>query len=226
MSFGDKFQKFKTAGLQAVGKAEKTSEGDEFAAMINLMKETKTEVTAFYDAAKKYYKNQQEAGEAMEKLSGAMQRLQFSDSKAKSVMIEAVPMVSKSATGTTEYLNSFKTSIMDVLNNVLEIQYKQAEKSWKAVEDTRLEFDSSSARFKSILENKKSTQEDIDRAKQRADDSEAAYNRAKEDCVTNCQELANAKNAIVTKLSDFANQLGTFGAVYCENAQAFLTTQQ
>lgn len=27
MSFGDKFQKFKTAGLQAVGKAEKTSEG-------------------------------------------------------------------------------------------------------------------------------------------------------------------------------------------------------
>ena len=135
-------------------------------------------------------------------------------------MLEAVPMYSKSASAEQEYLNQFKVNVVDCLHSMIDIQVKNAEKAWKAVEDARLTYDASSSKFKSTLENtKKSTQEDIDRAKQKADDAEAQYTKAKEACTEACKELQTHKDQFaLSKISTLAQQLGEAGASKCTNA--------
>ena len=49
------FANFKQFTLQSIGKAEKTQEEPEFQEMIKVMKETKAELTAIHDAAKKFH---------------------------------------------------------------------------------------------------------------------------------------------------------------------------
>eukprot|EP00461_Guttulinopsis_vulgaris_P000160 UN00160 len=228
MSFGDKFAKFKTFSMQAVGKAEKSSEGEEFAAMITIMKETKTELNTFLEAAKKFYKSQQDAADQLEKMSGAMQKLQFADASAKASSVEAVSMTSKCASGVVEFANTFKVNVVDVIAAILDTQLKQAEKAWSRVEDTRLDFDAASAKFKSTLENtKKATQDEIDRAKQKADDAEASYNQAKEQCIEACAALAKAKESFAQeKLPVLANCIGEAGASWCSSAQTYIESTQ
>eukprot|EP00461_Guttulinopsis_vulgaris_P009462 UN09530 len=151
MSFGDKFSKFKTATLQSVGKAEKTSEGEEFAAMITTMKDTKNQLTDLYDGSKKFYKNYQDAMESLEKLAGCTQKAQLPSSTG----IPAVSMLSTSATGGKDFCNVFKVHIIDTLDAILTVQYKQADKAWGKVESTRLEMDAATNRYRSALDDKR-----------------------------------------------------------------------
>lgn len=218
------FAKWTQFAKQTVGAAEKTAEPAEFQEMIKVMKESKKELEGIYDAAKKYHTKAQEAADAMEKFSGTLSKFNSADPTARANLLEAVPMYSKSASAEQEFLNQFKINVVDVLHSMLEIQVKQAEKAYKNLEDARLIYDAAQGKFKSTLENtKKSTQEDIDRAKQKADDAEAAYEKAKEQCVTTCTELQNAKDQFgVSKVSVLANDLGQASAAKCTNATACL----
>jgi myosin heavy subunit len=214
------FANFKQFALQSVGKAEKTQEEPEFLEMIKVMKETKAELTAIHDAAKKYHSEQQRAADLMEKFSGSLSKFTSTDSSARSNLLEAVPLMSKSATAETEWLNQFKVNVVDTVNSILEIQVKACEKAWKHVEEARLTYDAMSSKFKSTLENtKKSTQEDIDRAKQKADDAEQQYQKAKETCTEACRELQTHKDQFaLSKISTLAQALGEASAAKCTNA--------
>lgn len=218
------FANFKQFALQSVGKAEKTQESADFQEMIKVMKETKTELAAIHDSAKKFHKQQQEAADTLEKFSGSLSKYTSTDASSRANLLEAVPMYSKAASAQQEFLNQFKLNVVDTLNSILEIQVKAAEKSWKAVEDARLSYDAMSHKFKSTLENtKKSTQEDIDRAKQKADDAEQQYEKAKEACTDACKELQTQKDQFaLSKISDLAQSLGELGAALCTGATSCL----
>ena len=188
------------------------------------MKATEMEITHRLDAAKKYHKRQTEAAEDLEKFSGALSKCTSPESSARGNMLEAVPLTSKSSSASIEFLSTFKVNIIDVLNNIIEINQKTAERCWKQVEDARLAYDAATAKFKSLLENnKKATQEDIDRAKQKADDAEAADNKAKESCIEACAELAKQKDQFaIEKVTVLANNIGEQGATMCGAAQSCL----
>lgn len=224
MSFGDKFGKFKQWSLQSVGRADKTQEDEEFQEMIKIMKETKIELNNLLDACKKFHRQQTDAAESLEKVSGALSKVTSPETSARGNMLEAVPLTSKTSSASIEFLNAFKVNIIDVLVNIIEINQKTCERQWKLVEDARLAYDAATAKFKSLLEtSKKATQEDIDRAKQKADDSEAAYNKAKESCAEACAELAKQKDQFaIEKIPTLANYIGEQGATMCGAAQSCL----
>lgn len=211
------FGNFKQFALQTVGKAEKTQESAEFVEMVKVMKESKVEITTIYEAAKKYHSKQQEAADNLEKFSGTLSKFTSVDSSARGNLLEAVPMYSKSASAEQEFLNQFKINVVDVLLQILEIQIKNAEKAYKKVEDTRLTHDAANRSFKSALENtKKSSQSDIDTAKQKADEAESQYQRALESCTEACQELAAQKDQFaLSKVSTLAQNLGETSAAKC-----------
>ena len=224
MSFADRFGKIKQFTLQSVGKAEKTEESGDFLELVDGMKKTKTELTTLLDAAKKYHRRETEANESFEALSGAFAKVTSSEAPARASLLAYVPMISKSAVAKTEMLNVFKVNIIDVINNILEMQQKQAEKAYKNLEAARLDMDAKQRSFRSTLENtKKSTQEDIDKAKIKADDAETEYNRCKEVCIETFNELEKVKlDFIRTKLSAFANAMGHYGASSAGEAATFI----
>jgi hypothetical protein len=225
MPFGDKFNKMKQWSLQKVGQVPKREEPAEFVSMVEGLKSTKKQLTELREACAKMHERELRNIASREAVAAAFARINSDANRTQ--LVALVPAFTKSAHAETDWACSFKVNIVDCLTNIVEVQVKAAEKALKNLSDARLDFDAKEASFRSVVDSKKANAADVDSAKRKTDDAEAAYNDAKEQVTEACVQVDRARDEFMSqKLTVVITALGTYGACLANNAQTYIEETQ
>lgn len=188
------FDKVVQLTKETIGQAERTQESPEFQEQIRILKDTRVQLNATYDAAKKYYRRQQEANKQLENLATALDHYVVPDTNAQDSIHQGVPITNQARRHNAEFLTQYKQEFVDPLAQLIEGPLDAAWTAWKQVENTRLAYDAAITKFRKLVsQGAEVPPSDIEAAQTKADNAEKAYELAKDTATQACNALAEAK---------------------------------